>query len=595
LPEGCAPLADFVDAPRALARRLAQIGVVEDASAGAGLARRLKQGQRLVSKDGAFWRWDGFTAAPGTASPAEGQLRQRRRLAELEGELAEAEAAVARRRDAAEALERELKRLAQSENQTREALRAAMARLAEARAAQAGAARAAAERATRMTALEEAGEGLGSDLAELAGELEIAEAALARAPDAEPARAELEGQRALVLDQRGRLMVLRQTRDRLEGEAEGLRRRIAGMAEERGNWQARIDSGEQQIEALEDRRTDASQALERLQSRPAEIESQRLALIGDIEGAEEKREAAARLLETGEAALAEIDRALKTAEGALADAREERGRAQGALAQAEQAHEAVIERIEERLECRPEAVLAIAELKDEENLPDIEDCERKLERLTRERDNMGPVNLRAEQESEELTQQIEVMKAEREDLTGAIARFRKAIAGLNREGRERLLASFEKVDAHFRDLFERLFGGGRAHLKLVESDDPLEAGLEIMAQPPGKRLQVLSLLSGGEQALTALALLFAVFMTNPAPICVLDEVDAPLDDANVGRFCSLLDDITRDTGTRFLLITHHRMTMARMDRLFGITMAERGVSQLVSVDLREAQRLRAIA
>ena len=595
LPAGCDPLADFVEAPRALARRLSQIGVVEDAAEGPGLARRLAQGQRLVSKDGALWRWDGFAAAPGMASPAEGQLRQRGRLAEIADELARANSAEQATRQSAETAAREAKGVAQAEHEAREALRSAMAELGEARAAQAGAAKLAAERATRMTALEEAGEGLAGDLAELVEELEIAEAALDRAPDAEPARVELERQSALVEDHRTHLLGLRQTRDRLEGEAEALRKRVAGMEEERLGWQARISNGEQHISQLEDRRADASDALERLQSRPAEIETQRLALIGNIEAAEEKRAIAAGHLSEAEAALAEIDKALKAAEGSLADAREARGRAQGAVAQAEQALEAVTGRIEERLECRPEDALAIAELKDEENLPALDDIEHKLERLTRERDNMGPVNLRAEQESEELAEQITAMQAEREDLTGAIARFRRAINELNREGRERLLASFDKVDAHFQELFQKLFGGGRAHLKLVESDDPLEAGLEIMAQPPGKRLQIMSLLSGGEQALTALSLLFAVFMTNPAPICVLDEVDAPLDDANVDRFCSLLDNITQQTGTRFLLITHHRMTMARMDRLFGVTMAERGVSQLVSVDLREAQRLRAIA
>jgi len=184
------------------------------------------------------------------------------------------------------------------------------------------------------------------------------------------------------------------------------------------------------------------------------------------------------------------------------------------------------------------------------------------------------------------------MQSERADLISAIARLRQGISSLNREGRQRLLVAFEKVDDHFSTLFQRLFGGGRAHLKLVESDDPLEAGLEIMASPPGKRLQVLSLLSGGEQALTALALLFAVFLTNPAPICVLDEVDAPLDDANVDRFCTLLEEIAHQADTRFLLITHHRLTMARMDRLYGVTMAERGVSQLVSVDLEAAEELR---
>ena len=208
---------------------------------------------------------------------------------------------------------------------------------------------------------------------------------------------------------------------------------------------------------------------------------------------------------------------------------------------------------------------------------------------------MGPVNLRAEQEATELTEQIEGLTTEREDLITAIDKLRHGISELNREGRARLVASFKEVDKHFQELFVRLFGGGQAHLALTESDDPLEAGLEIMASPPGKKLQVLSLLSGGEQALTALALLFGVFLTNPAPICVLDEVDAPLDDANVDRFCTLLEEMSKEERTRFLIITHHRMTMARMDRLFGVTMSERGVSQLVSVDLQRAVELRDIA
>ena len=185
------------------------------------------------------------------------------------------------------------------------------------------------------------------------------------------------------------------------------------------------------------------------------------------------------------------------------------------------------------------------------------------------------------------------MTNERDDLIAAIARLRQAVHGLNKEARERLVASFSTIDAHFRRLFERLFGGGAAELKLTEADDPLDAGLEIFASPPGKKLQQLSLLSGGEQALTAIALIFAMFLTNPSPICVLDEVDAPLDDANVDRFCLLVQEIANDVGTRFLIITHHRLTMARMDRLYGVTMAERGISQLVSVDLRRADELTA--
>ena len=201
------------------------------------------------------------------------------------------------------------------------------------------------------------------------------------------------------------------------------------------------------------------------------------------------------------------------------------------------------------------------------------------------------MNLRAEEDAAEVLTEHDALVAEKADLEGAIAALRSGIAGLNKEGRERLLTAFEQVNANFSTLFRSLFGGGEASLVLVESDDPLDAGLEIMCQPPGKKLSTLSLLSGGEQTLTAMALIFAVFLANPAPICVLDEVDAPLDDANVTRFCDLLDEMTRRTDTRFLIITHHAVTMARMDRLFGVTMGEQGVSQLVSVDLKKAEAM----
>jgi chromosome segregation protein len=214
-----------------------------------------------------------------------------------------------------------------------------------------------------------------------------------------------------------------------------------------------------------------------------------------------------------------------------------------------------------------------------------------MDQLNNERERIGPVNLVAERELAEIDESRLASQAEREELGLAINRLRGSIGSLNREGRVRLLSAFEAVDRHFRSLFTTLFDGGQAHLELIESDDPLEAGLEIMAQPPGKRLATLTLLSGGEQALTAVALIFALFLTNPAPICVLDEVDAPLDDANIERFCDLLDRMTTETDTRYLIVTHNAVTMSRMHRLFGVTMVEKGVSRLASVDLGRAEEL----
>ena len=248
------------------------------------------------------------------------------------------------------------------------------------------------------------------------------------------------------------------------------------------------------------------------------------------------------------------------------------------------------ERIYEEQQVSPAALLERLDVVPDQ-MPDSHAIEADVNRLKRQRDALGAVNLRAEEDAKEVQEEHDTLVTEKADLEEAIKTLRNGIASLNREGRERLLTAFEQVNSNFTMLFRHLFGGGEANLVLVESDDPLEAGLEIMCQPPGKKLSTLSLLSGGEQTLTALALIFAVFLANPAPICVLDEVDAPLDDANVTRFCDLLDEMCRQTNTRFLIITHHAVTMARMDRLFGVTMAEQGVSQLVSVDLKAAESM----
>jgi chromosome segregation protein len=297
-------------------------------------------------------------------------------------------------------------------------------------------------------------------------------------------------------------------------------------------------------------------------------------------------------LQEAENALAEADRDARAALEAASHAREELARAEERFEGAKRRLSDIGREIHDMLEIEPSAVAELAEIKPGETLPELPEIEEKLERLRRERERLGAVNLRAEEELREVETQHASLTTERDDLVAAISKLRQGIQSLNREARERLLSSFELVNKHFQHLFTQLFGGGTAELQLIESEDPLEAGLEILAKPPGKKPSTLSLLSGGEQALTALALIFAVFLTNPAPICVLDEVDAPLDDHNVERFCDLLDEMINSTDTRFVIITHNPITMARMNRLFGVTMAERGVSQLVSVDLEAAVRFR---
>ena len=255
----------------------------------------------------------------------------------------------------------------------------------------------------------------------------------------------------------------------------------------------------------------------------------------------------------------------------------------------------VNQQILSKFNCAPYDLKENKDIKVEDTKLTHEELENRQNRLIRERDEMGPVNLRAEIEMKELEQQISNIFLESEDLQNAIDKLRLSIKTLNREGKERILVSFEKVQVQFQKIFKQLFSGGEAKLEFTDPSDPLNSGLEIMAKPPGKKLQTLSLLSGGEKALTAISLLFSVFLTNPSPLCVLDEVDAPLDDTNVARFCDLLDEIKDATNTRFMIITHHRLTMARMDRLYGVTMSENGVSQLVSVNLEKAIKLKETA
>ncbi|HEV8680220.1 MAG TPA: hypothetical protein VGQ90_12660, partial [Stellaceae bacterium] len=333
----------------------------------------------------------------------------------------------------------------------------------------------------------------------------------------------------------------------------------------------------------------------------AELAARPAAIAGETEALAEQAAAASAALRGAEDALASGETRLREAAAAARQAEMALGEARERCARLETRGEAAAEQlarlraeIAKRLDETPENLRLLAESSDAADL-DPSNIAARLDRLSRERDAMGPVNLLAEREAAEVTTRLDGLEHERGDLTAAIARLRRGIAALDQEGRKRLVAAFDRLNGHFGELFARLFGGGTAELAWTGDSDPLAAGLDIVARPPGKRLQALSLLSGGEQALTAIALIFAVFLTNPAPICVLDEVDAPLDDANVDGFCRLVADIADTTGTRFLLITHHRVTMARMDRLFGVTMAERGVSQLVSVDLARAAELRQTA
>ena len=573
LPDGAEPLARYVKAPTQLARRLAQVGVVER-DAGIRLAAGLKTGQRLVSRDGDLWRWDGFVAAAHAPTGAARRLAQRNRFAEIDTELESARGDVEAKRRTLEAAQSAFDAASSIESETRARERdlnrqaARLSALAEARA------RLTMSRDEAATAKAEAESSLG---------------ALAPAADLETKLAQV---RDDIAGKRAKLAEVQAEQQAIVREAELADRRLSQLSADRNGWVERQQGARTQIATLEQRITEAKRDRTELENAPQVFAEKRSALITEVQSAETERRACADRLQQAENALAEADRDARAALEAASAAREDLARAEERFEGAKRRLSDVGREIHDMLEIPPSAVAELAEIKPTDSLPDLAEIESTLERLRRERERLGAVNLRAEEELRGVESQHASLTTERDDLVEAIKKLRLGIQSLNREARERLLTSFEQVNKHFQHLFSQLFGGGTAELQLIESDDPLEAGLEIMAKPPGKKPATLSLLSGGEQALTALALIFAVFLTNPAPICVLDEVDAPLDDHNVERFCDLLDEMIKSTDTRFVIITHNPITMARMNRLYGVTMAERGVSQLVSVDLEAAVRFR---
>ncbi len=705
LPDGAVPLAERVEAPTALRRRLRQVGIVADRAMAERLLPALAQGQLLVTADGGLWRWDGFVRGAEADDAMRRRLAQRQRrqalqalLAELDGarealarkvrdgtaELAAAQDAetalgaertellpaidrAARAREAAALARRhratERQRLTETQARARAEVAEHEKALAELQAADDDHAIEAVsgEAAAARAALAETKSTAGTLAAGLAAALKTHEGAVERAARAEAGqrRAAQEALASRLLHERrqseaelrkshradavtGLDTEARQLRGELEAldeeiakgttdlaaaaaacerlsaacaeagaEAERLRTRGAALdAEERSALDQRralADELAHLVSDLDRRAADLVATRQRLHAVEQELARAVLATEGhdpglalrqELDAAEREAGEAASALAAAEAGLQACEAGRRAAEADLARAHE--GSAL-ALAEVERLGEAQAELEREttrRLGQPIEAALAAAEESGVERSLEGEPpavLEARLEKLKTARERLGAVNLRAAQECEELTAEIAGLEREAGELQEAVLRLQRAIATLNREARGRLEAVFEDVDRHFRHLFQRLFGGGKAHLRLTNMDDPLNAGLELEAMPPGKKLQSIRLLSGGEKSLTALALVFAFFLTQPSPLCVLDEVDAALDDANVERFADLLEEMAKETKTRFLVVTHHPLTMARMDRLFGVTMAERGVSKLVSVAFDEAERLRATA
>ncbi|MFA4993998.1 MAG: chromosome segregation protein SMC [Bdellovibrionales bacterium] len=592
LPIGVMSLAQYVKAPPALARCLSQIGLVENAAAGEAVAHTLRAGQILVSRDGWAWRWDGFTLTPEAKTATALRLQQRNRVEALQEliEKAAAEAQIAQG-----TLTDSSAFLAQRQNedlQAREALRAAFAALNDARSTYAEQEKEVVGITSKISALDDTLHQVDADIGLLEARKAEVEQEQKALPDLDAARMTISEKRAVLADQRNQQAMCQSECDRLSREMEASLSRAKAVTTEIEEWQARLENANQQIGDLTSRIADIDARLENLRGRPAELETSRGTLLTELSDAEAKRKEAADLLISTEQNLSGVEQRLKHDENALTEARESRVRAEGAVQASAEHFNTLRERMTEKLSCGPEELPALAEFSESQPLPVVADLEQTLSRYIHERDNMGPVNLRADTESQMLQNQIDTLTKERNDLVAAIAKLRQGITHLNTEARDRLIGAFTSVNEHFQELFKGLFNGGRAYLELIDNEDPMNAGLEIFAAPPGKKMQALSLLSGGERTLTALALLFAVFQTHPSPICVLDEAEAALDESNIDRFCGLVERISKETGSRFIIITHQRVTMARMDRLYGVTMGEKGVSQLVSVDLDSAVAIR---
>ena len=589
LPKDAIPLSNFVQAPAGLARALSHVGVVTQ-TVGAALQPQLQPGQRLVSAEGDVWRWDGFTAAADAPSAAAKRLAARNRLAQLIEESKQVSATA----DAAK-VEFEQSRTAvesgqRQERDKREAWRAATSALDVARKALQAHERRMAENAAQTSTLEETARNATIQLAEAFEHHTATQTQFAALPAADGHAFDVQRLRDALNGERGLYAEARAKHDGLEREAKQRADRLKAIDAEQQQWHTRSIRAAEQVAQLNQRLDETEAAIAEMQSMPQQLADKRMKLLSTMAEAESERKSAADKLATAENAVREADQALRAAQEQAATSRETHARLGAVLEASTARHHHSVARISETMQCEPHEVLTRAEL-EEGKLPASDDIEKQLLSLREDRERLGAVNLRADEEAQAVDEQVTKMKSEKDELVQAIAKLRGGIGSLNKEGRQRLLDAFETVNQKFGELFTTLFDGGKAELQLIESDDPLEAGLEIIANPPGKKPTTMSLLSGGEQTLTAMSLIFAVFLTNPSPICVLDEVDAPLDDHNVERFCNLLDAMMARTDTRFLIITHHPLTMARMHRLFGVTMMERGVSQLVSVNLEEAEQM----
>jgi len=367
--------------------------------------------------------------------------------------------------------------------------------------------------------------------------------------------------------------------------------RIKTIEIEIESWRNLLSNSKKMVKELTDRKNKLLNQLNELEKQP-EIQAEKKGQISEnLRSSENEKNENEIIIETLDKKINSLRSELNETQEKMIQIRERKASSGATIEGLKKRRDDLLERVETELNLNENNIFEFSNLNQTENLPDAVTQEELLDEKKREREKLGSVNLRADEETGKYESEIKKMGQDRQDLVAAIIKLKESINELNQKGREKLLEAFEKVNRKFNEVYTKLFNGGNAKLELIDADDPLEAGLEMLVSPPGKRLQSITLLSGGEQALTALSLIFAVFLTNPSPICVLDEVDAPLDDANVSRFCNLLDELTKITSTRFIIVTHHALTMSKMDRLYGVTMPEKGISQLVAVDLQKAESM----
>ena len=592
-PRGARPLAEAVRAPPELAARLAFTGLVVDREDGPRLQKALMPGMRLVSREGDLWRWDGFVARADAPRPAAVRLAQKARLEEVETEIEKLTPAARKATEAQGEAGKALAAADQAQRAARGGVPEAERGLGRAREEVERHARDAARRDARAQSLDETISRFDAERVEAEAALGAARADAEALPETDDFAPQLEAARAVAGAAREAASKARADLDMERREREGRQQRLDALNRDSEEWTGRSAHAAERIEQLARERDKTVAAQAALREAPGKLEAARTRLLDEFGAAETRLTAAADAFAAADAARTAADRASRAAEQRASEARELRAGLAAKLDAARERLQETAAAIREIAMREPEELAAALEEGAVKLPKHAHETEQRLATLERQRESIGAVNLRADEEAAEYGERLKNLKTERADLAGACAKLRRAIEELNSEGRERLLAAFEVINGHFQALFQALFEGGQAELRLVESEDPLEAGLEVFACPPGKRLAAMSLMSGGEQALTAMALIFGVFLAQPAPICVLDEVDAPLDDHNVDRYCNLMNEMRQRTETRFVCITHNPVTMSRMDRLYGVTMPERGVSQLVSVDLRQAEALAA--